>query len=93
MSPDGKTIVFDLLGDLYTLPVGGGEATRIMGGLVVREPAHLFARRQGIAFLTDRTGVENLWIADADGTNPRAVSKDKNTNDRPQIMVVPRLDA
>ena len=38
---------------------------------------------------TDRTGVENLWIADADGANPRAVSKDQKTNDRPQIMVSP----
>src|SRR5262249_43504638 len=29
VSPDGSTILFDLLGDLYTVPIAGGKATRI----------------------------------------------------------------
>ena len=89
VSPDGRTILFDLLGDLYTMPVGGGEATRIMGGLSFESQPTWSPDGKTIAFLTDRTGVENLWIADADGSNPRAVSKDGRTNDRPQIMVSP----
>src|SRR5213593_2375360 len=32
VSPDGKTIVFDILGDLYTVPIAGGKATRITSG-------------------------------------------------------------
>jgi Tol biopolymer transport system component/imidazolonepropionase-like amidohydrolase len=89
ISPDGRTIVFDLLGDLYTLPVSGGEATRIMGGLSFESQPTWSPDGKTIAFLSDRSGVENLWIADADGSNPRAVSKDGRTNDRPQIMVSP----
>ena len=89
VSPDGRTILFDLLGDLYTMPIGGGEATRIMGGLSFESQPTWSPDGKTIAFLTDRTGVENLWIADADGSNPRAVSKDGRTNDRPQIMVSP----
>jgi Tol biopolymer transport system component/imidazolonepropionase-like amidohydrolase len=89
VSPDGRTIVFDVLGDLYTLPVEGGQATRIIGGLSFESQPAYSPDGKTIAFLTDRTGVENLWIANADGSNPRPVSKDQRTNDRPQLMVSP----
>ena len=70
-------------------PYRGRAGNADHGRLVVREPAHLFARRQDHR-LPDRShGVENLWIADADGSNPRAISKDTRTNDRPQIMLSP----
>ena len=89
ISPDGRSILFDLLGDLYTMPISGGDATRIMGGLSFESQPTWSPDGKTIAFLTDRSGVENLWIADADGSSPRAVSKDGRTNDRPQIMVSP----
>jgi Tol biopolymer transport system component/imidazolonepropionase-like amidohydrolase len=89
VSPDGRTLLFDVLGDLYTLPIGGGQAVRIMGGLSFESQPQYSPDGKTIAFLTDRTGVENLWIANADGSNPRAVSKDALTNDRPQILVSP----
>jgi Tol biopolymer transport system component/imidazolonepropionase-like amidohydrolase len=89
VSPDGQTIVFDLLGDLYTMPIAGGEATRIVGGLSFESQPTFSPDGRTIAFLSDRSGVENLWIANADGGHPRAVSKDGKTNDRPQIMVSP----
>jgi imidazolonepropionase-like amidohydrolase/Tol biopolymer transport system component len=89
VSPDGKTIVFDLLGDLYTLPIEGGTATRIIGGLSFESQPVYSPDGKTLAFLSDRSGVENLWIADADGSNPRAVSKDGRTNAGPQLMVSP----
>src|SRR5882757_8353006 len=32
VSPDGKTIIFDLLGDIYSIPNTGGKATLLAGG-------------------------------------------------------------
>lgn len=89
VSPDGKTLVFDLLGDLYTLPIEGGVATRIAGGISFESQPRYSPDGRTIAFLSDRSGVENLWLADADGANPRAVSKDETTRGRPQEMASP----
>jgi len=89
VSPDGQTVIFELLGDLYTMPIAGGQATRIMGGLSFESQPTYSPDGSTIAFLSDRTGVENLWIANADGSNPRAVTRDRTTGDRPQIMTSP----
>ena len=93
VSPDGKTIAFDLLGDIYTVPVTGGPANRIIGGMSFDSQPRFSPDGRSIAFLSDRTGVENLWIADADGRNPRAVSNDKPTNDAPEEMCSPSWTA
>jgi len=74
ISPDGKTIVFELLGDLYTMPAAGGEAQCIVCGLPFdSQPVYSPDGRQ-IAFISDRDGNENLWVAEADGSHPRQIS-------------------
>ena len=64
ISPDGTTLVFDLLGDLYTMPAAGGEATRIVGGISFESQPRFSPSGDAIAFLSDRSGVENLWLID-----------------------------
>lgn len=78
MSPDAKTIVFDLLGDIYTMPASGGEATRIIGGISFESQPKFSPDGKMIAFLSDRGGAEALWLANADGSNAHALSKDRN---------------
>jgi Tol biopolymer transport system component len=75
VSPDGRTIVFELLGDLYTLPITGGEATRITSGLPFDSQPRYAPDGKRLAFLSDRDGAENVWTCDADGTRPRQVTK------------------
>jgi Tol biopolymer transport system component/imidazolonepropionase-like amidohydrolase len=89
VSPDGKIIVFDLLGDIYALPIEGGPAKRIIGGMSFESQPKFSPDGRTIAFLSDRSGVENLWIANADGSNPRPVTKDRLTHDRPEDMCSP----
>src|SRR5688500_7097974 len=74
LSPDGRTIVFELLGDLYTLPVTGGDATRITSGQAYDMQPAFSPDGKRIVFISDRDGAENIWIANADGTKPRAIT-------------------
>lgn len=79
VSPDGQTIVFDLLGDVYTLPIAGGVAKKIIGGMSFESQPVFSPDGKSIVFLSDRSGTENVWVAKADGTDPKAITKDKKT--------------
>lgn len=74
VAPDGRRIVFELLGDLYTLPIGGGEAKAITHGLEFDSQPRFAPDGRHITFVSDRSGNENVWIADADGTHARQIS-------------------
>jgi Tol biopolymer transport system component/imidazolonepropionase-like amidohydrolase len=76
--PDGRRIVFSLLGDLYLLPVEGGEAKRITTGPAYNVQPRFSPDGKWIAFASDRGGTENLWICDLEGKNARPVSREKD---------------
>ena len=78
VSPDGQTLLFDLLGDIYTLPIAGGVAHAISTGPAFDQHPRYSPDGRTIAFTSDRGGIENLWLMDADGQNPRPVSAEKD---------------
>jgi imidazolonepropionase-like amidohydrolase/Tol biopolymer transport system component len=76
VSPDGRQIVFDLLGDIYVLPIEGGTAARITSGPAFDMQPRFSPDGKLIAFATDRNGATNIWTMERDGKNARQVSKD-----------------
>ncbi|MBI2221445.1 MAG: PD40 domain-containing protein [Acidobacteria bacterium] len=78
VSPDGRTVVFDLLGDIYTIPAaGGGKATRLTSGAPFDMQPRFSPDGKRIAFSTDRDGLWNIWVMEADGKNAKQVSSEK----------------
>ncbi|MCG8469219.1 MAG: amidohydrolase family protein [Gemmatimonadetes bacterium] len=61
VSPDGRTIVFDLLGDLFTVPIAGGRATRITEGMAFDMQPRFSPDGETLLFVSDRSGGNNLW--------------------------------
>jgi imidazolonepropionase-like amidohydrolase/Tol biopolymer transport system component len=76
VSPDGQTLVFDLLGDLWTLPIGGGDATLIAGGGAFEWQPRFSPDGRRIAFISDRGGADNVWTCAPDGSDVRQVTKE-----------------
>jgi imidazolonepropionase-like amidohydrolase/Tol biopolymer transport system component len=76
VSPDGGTLAFDLLGDIYTMPVSGGTPLRIADGLPFETQPRFSPDGRRIAFTSDRGGGDNIWIMNLDGSEKRQLTKE-----------------
>lgn len=76
VSPDGQTIAFTLLGDIYTMPINGGTPKRIADGLAWDVQPRFSPDGSRIAFTSDRGGGDNIWVMNTDGSDKRQVTKE-----------------
>lgn len=76
ISPDGKNIVFDMLGDIYILPITGGEARLLRGGTPYEVQPRFSPDGKKISFTSDAGGGDNIWTMNADGSQAQQVTKE-----------------
>ncbi|WP_114490885.1 amidohydrolase family protein [Candidatus Ulvibacter alkanivorans] len=76
VSPDGQTIVFDMLGDIYTIPINGGKATPIRTGIPFEVQPRFSPDGQKISFTSDAGGGDNIWVMNRDGSNATQITKE-----------------
>lgn len=76
VSPDGKSIAFSMMGDIYILPIGGGSAQRIASGPAWEVQPRFSPDGKEIAFTSDRAGGNNLWRMNRDGGNAVQITKE-----------------
>ena len=74
VSPDGETIVFDLLGDVYTIPFAGGDAAPLTEGMAYDSQPRYSPDGSQVIFVSDRDGSENLWLIDVASQATRQVT-------------------
>lgn len=82
VSPDGSTIAFDLLGDLYVMPISGGDAKPLTSGVAWDMQPKFSPDGKHIAFTSDRGGGDNIWTIGVEAgsgatAEPRPITQEK----------------
>ena len=76
--PDGKTIMFDMMGDLYTIPITGGKATQVTKGMPYEVHPRYSPDGNSIVYVSDKSGSDNIWIRDLKTKEETQLTKSKN---------------
>jgi Tol biopolymer transport system component len=68
VSPDGQTLAFDLLGDIYTIAASGGDAKLVHGGAAMQRDPRFSPDGRKLLYISDASGGDNAWMSNADGS-------------------------
>lgn len=80
VAPDGQRLVFELLGDLYAMPVTGGAARRLLAGSAFESQPRYSPDGTSLVYISDASGSDNVWIANADGSAPKRLTSRSRAN-------------
>ena len=77
VSPNGKFMIFDMLGDLYKVDIKGGNATPLIQDFAWNIHPAISPDGKQVAFVSDRDGLSNVWVMDIDGTPLKQITREK----------------
>ena len=77
VSPNGKFMIFDMLGDLYKVDIKGGNATPLIQDFAWNIHPAISPDGKQVAFVSDRDGLSNVWVMDIDGTHLKQITREK----------------
>ena len=80
VSPDGRTLVLDILGDIYTMPIEGGRATPFTRGMAIDAQPRFSPDGKKVVFTSDRDGGWNVWTISLDKKDTTQVSRGKTNS-------------
>ena len=78
VSPDGQKIVFDLLGDIYSIPITGGKAERVTKGMAFDSHPKFSPDGESIAYVSDKSGGNNIWVRNLKTNDSIQITKEKD---------------
>jgi len=88
VSPDGSSVAFDLMGDIYTVPITGGKATPVTTGMAYETHPRYSPDGKKILFTSDRSGSDNIWYIDMEKQDTIQLTKEA-TEDFPAAIWTP----
>jgi len=74
LSPDGKSLVFSWRGDLWSAPSEGGDVERLTQHPADDRGPRFSPDGQRIAFVSQRSGVAQVWVMAATGGEPDPIT-------------------
>jgi len=80
VSPDGKTIVFDMMGDIYAIPIEGGTATQMTKGMAYDVHPRFSPDGKHLVFISDKSGSDNIWTLNLESKEDKQITKEKKHN-------------
>ena len=85
VSPDGKTLIIDLQGMLYSLPSTGGKAKQLTGPLVEASHPEYSPDGNQVVLQSYQGGTFHIWLMKADGTGLRQLTTGHGDDREPRF--------